>query len=64
MLAGVALLAVLDGTILSVTPDLAREVFALAITVVVGAFIVAVWRSNSKLEKEAAAVPEKGAQGK
>jgi len=39
-------------------------VFALAITVVVGAFIVAVWRSNSKLEKEAAAVPEKGAQGK
>ena len=51
MLAGVALLAVLDGTIVSATPDLVREVVALGITIVVGGFIVAVWRSNSKLEK-------------
>jgi hypothetical protein len=64
MLAGVALLAVLDGTILSATPDLVREVFALAVTVVVGGFIAAVWRSNSRLEKAAGAVPDKGAQGK
>ena len=64
MLAGVALLAVLDGTILSVTPDLVREVFALAITVVVGGFIVVVWRSNSRLEKAAAADLEKSAQDK
>jgi len=64
MLAGVALLAVLDGTILSVTPDLIREVFALAITVVVGGFIVAVWRSNSRLEKSAETDAKKGAQGK
>jgi len=59
MLAGVALLAVLDGTILSATPDLVREVFALAITVVVGGFIVAVWRSNSRHEKSASDRPSK-----
>ena len=59
MLAGVALLAVLDGTILSATPDLVREAFALAITVVVGGFIVAVWRSNSRLEKSASDRPSK-----
>lgn len=59
MLAGVALLAVLDGTILSVTPDLAREVVALAVTLVVGGFIVAVWRSNSRLEKAAGDRPSK-----
>jgi hypothetical protein len=64
MLAGVALLAVLDATILSATPDLVREVFALAVTVVVGGFIAAVWRSNSKLEKTGAVGPEKGAKDK
>jgi len=53
MLAGAALLAVLDGTILSATPDLARDIFAIAVTIVVGGFIVAVWRSNSKMEKAA-----------
>ena len=64
MLAGLGLLVVLDGTIISATPDLAREVFALAVTIVVGGFIAVVWRSNSRLEKAAAAGPEKGAQGK
>ena len=64
MLFGVGLLAVLDGTILSATPNLTREVFALAVTLVVGGFILAVWRSNTKLEKAAAANPEKGARGK
>jgi len=64
MLAGVALLAVLDGTILSTTPDLVREVFALIVTVVVGGFIAAVWRSNSRLEKSAETDAKKGAQGK
>jgi hypothetical protein len=67
MLFGAVLLAVLDGTILSATPNLTREVFALAVTIVVGGFILAVWRSNSKLEKAAAAAaasPEKGARGK
>ncbi|HEV2389272.1 MAG TPA: hypothetical protein VGS04_00970 [Nitrososphaerales archaeon] len=53
MLAGLALLAVLDGTILSANINLVREVFALGITVVVGGFIAAVWRSNSRLEKAA-----------
>ena len=64
MLAGVGLLAVLDGTIISATPNLTRAVIALAVTVVVGGFIVAVWRSNSRLEKAAAADPEKSAQGR
>lgn len=53
MLAGLALLAVLDGTILSVNINLVREALALGITVVVGGFIAAVWRSNSRLEKAA-----------
>jgi len=59
MLAGVALLAVLDGTILSVNLNVVREVFALGITVVVGGFIVAVWRSNSRLEKASSERPSK-----
>jgi len=58
MLASLALLAVLDGTILSVTPNLVREVFALGITVVVGGFIASVWRSNSRLEKAAGDRPK------
>lgn len=53
MLAGAVLLAVLDGSILSASPDLVRAVIALVVTVVVGGFIVAVWRSNSKMEKAA-----------
>jgi hypothetical protein len=64
MLFGAGLLAVLDGTILSATPNLTRAVFALAVTLVVGGFILAVWRSNSKLEKASAADPEKGGRGK
>jgi len=64
MLAGVGLLAVLDGTIISATPDLTRAAFALAVTVVVGGFILAVWRSNSRLEKAAAVDAEKSAQGR
>jgi len=63
MLAGVALLAVLDGTILSANPDLTRAVIALVATVVVGGFIVAVWRSNSRLEKEAADVAKRAPSG-
>ena len=59
MLAGAGLLALLDGTILSPTPNLARVVFALAVTVVVGGFILAVWRSNSRQERAAADL-EKG----
>lgn len=52
MLAGAALLAVLDGVIVSASPDLARAIIALILTLVVGGFIVGVWRSNSKLERE------------
>lgn len=62
MLAGVGLLAVLDGTILSSTPNLARLVLATVVTVLVGGFILAVWRSNSRMEK-AAADAEKNARG-
>ncbi len=59
MLAAAALLAVLDASILSATPDLTRTLIALAVTIFVGGFIVAVWRSNSRLEK-AAGDAEKG----
>jgi hypothetical protein len=55
MVFGAALLAVLDGTILSATPDLARVLIALVVTLVVGGFIVGVWVSNVKMEKAAAA---------
>ena len=55
MLAGAALLAVLDGTIIAPGPSLTRDVIALGVTVLVGGFIVVVWRSNSRLEK---AMPE------
>jgi hypothetical protein len=54
MLAGLALLLVLDGTIILPGPDLVRGVLALAVTLVVGGFIVAVWRANSRMEKAAA----------
>jgi len=53
MLAGAGLLAVLDGTILSASPSTTRALLALAVTLIVGGFILAVWRSNSKLEKAA-----------
>jgi len=51
MLAGLALLALLDGSIISATPDLTRAIIALVVTVIVGGFIAAVWRSNAKLER-------------
>lgn len=54
MLAGAALLALLDATILSATPNLGRVLLALIVTALVGGFIVAVWRSNSRMEREAA----------
>jgi hypothetical protein len=53
MLAGAALLGLLDLSILSANPDLARGAVALIVTALVGGFIVAVWRSNSKMEKRA-----------
>ena len=64
MLAGVGLLAVLDGTILSASPNLARAGFALVVTVLVGGFIIAVWRSNSRMEKAAAGQGENVQGGK
>jgi hypothetical protein len=54
MLAGAGLLALLDGTILSVSIDAVRVALALVLTLFVGGFIVAVWRSNTKLEKSGA----------
>jgi hypothetical protein len=63
MLAGAALLAILDASILSPAPDMTRAMVALVVTVLVGGFIVAVWRSNSKMEKSAGDAekrPEKG----
>jgi hypothetical protein len=54
MMAGLALLLVLDGTIVLPGPDLVRGVLALVVTLVVGGFIIAVWRSNSRMEKAAA----------
>jgi hypothetical protein len=53
MLAGVALLAILDASILSGAPGLERSALALLVTVLVGGFIVAVWRSNARMEKAA-----------
>ncbi|MDG7006505.1 MAG: hypothetical protein JRM86_06170 [Nitrososphaerota archaeon] len=64
MLAGVVLLAILDGTILSASHDLARAVIALAITVLVGAFVAWTWVSNSRLEREEARAPsQEGRRG-
>lgn len=60
MLAGVALLAILDASIVSATPNLTRLVLALVVTVVVVGFIAAVWRSNSRLEKAASDPPKDG----
>jgi hypothetical protein len=60
MLAGLALLLVLDGTIILPGPDLVRGIVALAVTVVVGGFILAVWVSNSRMEKSAG---QKGGNG-
>lgn len=54
MAAGAALLVVLDGIILSATPDLVRGLFALGVTVVFGGFIAWVWVSNSRMERAAA----------
>ena len=48
------MLALLDATIISATPNLGRVLLALVVTALVGGFIVAVWRSNSKMEREAA----------
>ena len=60
MLAGLALMVVLDAIIISPGPNLAREVLALVITVVVGGFVLATWMSNSRMEREAA---QKGGDG-
>jgi len=62
MIGSAGLLAVLDGAILSASPNLTRSAFALLVTVLVGGAIVAIWRSNSKLEKSASE-SDKGAKG-
>ena len=54
MLTGAAFLVLLDGIILSPGLSTVREVIALALTLFVGGFIVAVWISNTKLEKAGA----------
>lgn len=54
MLTGAAFLALLDGIILSPGLSTVREVIALALTLFVGGFIVAVWISNTKLENRQA----------
>lgn len=59
MLAGLALMVVLDAIIISPGPDLARGVLALVVTVVVGGFVLATWVSNSRMEKAA----QKGSNG-
>lgn len=58
MIAGAALLALLDGTILSASPDLARAVVALVVTVFVGGFIAWAWVSNSRLERNSGGAGE------
>lgn len=55
MLAAAGLLFLLDLGIISATPDLVREVAALVVTALFGGFIVAVWLSNSRMEKAQAA---------
>lgn len=61
MIAGAALLALLDGTILSASPDLSRAIIALLVTGLVGGFIVWAWVSNSRLERKAADAAASGA---
>jgi hypothetical protein len=63
MVFGAALLAVLDGTILSATPNLTRVLLALVVTLLVGGFIIGVWVSNSKMERDAAEAEKKPSGG-
>ena len=63
MLASAALLLVLDGAILSTSPNTVREAFALVVTLVVGGFIVATWVATSKLEKKDAGASSQGRSG-
>jgi hypothetical protein len=60
MLAGLALMVVLDAIIISPGPNLARGILALVVTVVVGGFVLATWLTNSRMEREAA---QKGGNG-
>jgi len=60
MLASAGLLIVLDGVILSTSPNLVREAFALVVTLVVGGFIIATWMANSKLESKEAGASGQG----
>ena len=60
MIGAAALLAVLDGAILSATPDVTRTGFALVVTILVGGAIIATWRSNTRLEKARAELEKNG----
>lgn len=64
MITSAALLLLLDAGILSETPDLVRIEFALAVTLVVGGFILAVWRSNTRLERAASERESGGSSSK
>jgi hypothetical protein len=63
MVASAGLLVVLDAAILSATPDLTRIAVALVVTLVVGGSILAIWRSNLRLERAAADAEKKSAKG-
>jgi len=63
MLASAGLLVVLDAAILSATPNLTRIVLALVVTAVVGGSILAIWRSNLRIERAAAEAEKKSAKG-
>jgi hypothetical protein len=54
MLTGLALMVVLDAIIISPGPNLAREILALVVTMVVGGFVLSTWLTNSRMEREGA----------
>jgi hypothetical protein len=51
MLTGAAFLGLLDAIIISPGPDPIRDAIALALTLLVGGFIVWVWVTNTRIER-------------
>ena len=57
MVAAAALLAILDAVIVSAAPNPTRIAFALVVTLLVGAAILKIWLSNTRIEQSASGLP-------
>jgi len=60
MVAAAAFLVLLDAAIVSGAPSPTRVAFALVVTLLVGAVIIRIWLSNTKIEKAGSSL-EQGA---